>query len=133
VEHIEQWLELNADFSHFAIGYGTNDAWGNKDPVSSGFEANLNALVEAIVAAGRVPLIATIPYAEAAHDTLPQFNAAIERVRAAHGLPCGPDLYTWFKEHPDHLGADRVHPNRDGNIAINALWAEAALKLYAAD
>jgi lysophospholipase L1-like esterase len=137
VRHINQdhWLELNPDMTHVAIGYGTNDSWGNKNPVTVGFEATLETLVTAVMAAGRVPILARIPYAcedpNAArqHTTVAQFNQIIDRLQAKYGLPCGPDLYSWFAAHPEQL-ADCVHPNSIGYKQMNQLWADAAGVLY---
>ncbi len=137
VKHVtdDHFLELNPDLLHVLIGYGTNDSWGNKDPVKVGFEATMESLISAVLAAGRVPILARIPYAcepqgqLPAHQTIPQFNAIIDRLQAAHGLPCGPDLYGYFAAHQDEL-ADCVHPTGTGYQAMNRLWAEAAAVLY---
>lgn len=123
-------LELNPDIQYFGIAYGTNDAWGNKSPASARFRERLVDVVETILAAGRTPIIARIPYATAAHGTLPEFNAIIDEVQAEYQLPCGPDLYTWFLENPNELGGDGVHPNSRGNTSINAQWAATVGPLY---
>ena len=60
------------------------------------------------------------------------FNQIIDELQAQYGLPCGPDLFTWFSEHPDELSDDGVHPNRTGYESINRLWAEAVALLYEA-
>ena len=90
-------------------------------------------MVETILDAGHTPIIAYIPYASVAHATLPAFNAVIDEVQIEYGLPCGPDLYRHFLEHPEQLGSDGVHPNAQGNAAINQLWADAASPLYTDD
>ena len=61
VSVIRDWLALNPDFHVWAIGYGTNDAWQKVPPANS--SANLQTLVDRIKAAGRVPVIARIPFA----------------------------------------------------------------------
>ena len=40
------------------------------------------------------------------------------------GLALGPDLYSYFRDHPTALSADGVHPTDAGAQAINNLWAE---------
>ena len=127
---IDAILELHPYFKYFAIGYGTNDSWGDQNVASVGFEDKLRTLIETIVDAGRVPILARIPYASSAHTTLPDFNAVIDALQVEYGLPCGPDLYTWFLEHPDELSNDGVHPNGDGYRSINRLWADAVGALY---
>lgn len=125
--YIEEWLELNPDFQHFAIAYGTNDAWGNKSVESAGFEYNLRAIIEAILDAGRTPHLARIPFASlASHSTLPEFNAVIEQLTQEYELVCGPDLYTWFSEHQDQFNPDGVHPSSEGNVELIRLWADSA-------
>jgi acyl-CoA thioesterase-1 len=140
VRHIteDDFLKRNPDMLHVAIGYGTNDSWGNKDPLSVKFEETMETLVEAVLAAGRVPILARIPYAcepeagsgtAGGHLTIPEFNEIIDRLQAKYELPCGPDLYAWFRAHPEQL-SDCVHPNPDGYREMNRLWAEAASVLY---
>jgi acyl-CoA thioesterase I len=135
IAHLTSWLdEANPDFSHVGIMYGTNDSWGNKDPVSAGFQTQLETLVDRVLAAGRVPFVATIPYSSSmVHDTLPAWNAVIETVVTERGLPCGPDFYTWFLEHPEDLSSDGVHPNTSGYRNMNALWAETMKGYYPAE
>ncbi|MBN1611951.1 MAG: hypothetical protein JW940_35295 [Polyangiaceae bacterium] len=140
VRHIveDRFLELNPDMLHVAIGYGTNDSWGNNDPVSVGFEETMETLVKAVLDVGRVPILARIPYAcepdagsgtPGGHLTIPRFNDIIDRLQAKYELPCGPDLYGWFAAHPEQLG-DCVHPNQTGYEEMNRLWADAASVLY---
>ena len=130
---VEHWLELNPDMRYFAIGYGTNDSWGNKSVSSTSFESNMQGIIDAVLSAGRVPILARIPYSSTAHETLDQFNAVIDRLQADNGLPCGPDLYGWFLQHPEELGTDGVHPTNEGYLSMNRLWAEAADSLYPSD
>jgi acyl-CoA thioesterase-1 len=129
--HIEEWLELNPDFQHIGIAYGTNDAWGDANVDGAGFEGYLREVVEAVLDDGRVPHLARIPYADSGeHNTLPDFNAVIDGLVLEYELPAGPDLYTWFEEKPEELGGDGVHPSPTGLVSVNRLWAEAAAQLY---
>jgi acyl-CoA thioesterase-1 len=132
VSVIQDWLALNPDFHVWAIGYGTNDAW-QKDPPAV-FEAQLQTLVDRIVAAGRVPIIARIPFAsEGPVDAdVRALNGVIDLVTARNGLLPGPDLYAWFSVHPDELSPDGVHPTAAGTRSINRLWYEALRPLYSA-
>jgi acyl-CoA thioesterase-1 len=133
VQHLPEWLALNPDIQHFAILYGTNDSWGDKSAAGTSFEANMSSIVDMIIAAGRVPILARIPYSAAAPHTVPQFNAIIDRLSTSHGLPCGPDLYAWFRDHPEEISPSdpsSVHPGDVGNQSINRLWAQAMLGRY---
>jgi lysophospholipase L1-like esterase len=129
-EVVQEWLDLNPDFHVWAIGYGTNDAWQKVKP--SVFEANLRTIIERIDAAGRVPVVARIPFAaDGPEDTdVRALNSVIDRVTAEYGLLPGPDLYEWFSAHRDELSDDGVHPNDAGNRSINRLWYEALRRLY---
>ena len=130
VSVVEQLLDLNPDFHVWAIGYGTNDAWQKTPP--SIFEDHLQAIVAAIQAAGRVPILARIPFAARGPDDadVRALNRVIDRVTTRQGLLPGPDLYTWFSTHPDELGPDGVHPSAAGSRSINRLWYEALRPFY---
>ena len=77
--HVEEWLELNPDFTYVGIAYGTNDSWGNRSNSSlEQFRENLVAIIEAVLADDRIPILARIPFAATAvHTALPEFNAII--------------------------------------------------------
>jgi acyl-CoA thioesterase-1 len=127
--HIDDWLARNPDAHFWAIGYGTNDAAGNATDTTR-FRTNVGAIVDRIRAAGRVPILARIPYAsDGQHRDIPKFNRVIDEVRAIHSLPVGPDLYAWFEAHPEEL-RDGVHPNDRGIVSANRLWGEAVDALY---
>jgi lysophospholipase L1-like esterase len=132
VSVVDDWLALNPDFHVWAIGYGTNDAWQKVPP--SVFEANLQNLIDRIEDAGRVPVIARIPFAAEGPDDahVRALNGVLDRVAARNGLLPGPDLYAWFRTHRDELGPDGVHPTDAGTRSINRLWYEALRPLYAA-
>jgi lysophospholipase L1-like esterase len=130
VAHIDQWLALNPDIQHWAILYGTNDSWDNAGDAAPGMGTNLQTIVSKILAAGRVPILGRIPYASQHHATLPVFNAVVDQVATSNKLPCGPDFYGYFAEHPDQLGPDGVHPGDPGYVAMNKLWADMAGRLY---
>lgn len=129
VDHVADWLQLNPDFKYWCLEYGTNDSWNGGDPHNS-FIANMQTVITAIKAAGRVPVLARIPYAVgSAHTDIPAFNAAIDSLVKADSLMSGPDLYAWFMAHPEEL-SDSVHPNSTGASSMCRLWAEAMDPLY---
>jgi acyl-CoA thioesterase-1 len=121
-------LKEHPEIHFWALGFGTNDAAGDSTE-TAGFEQNLDAMVKLVKAAGRVPLIARIPYAPKEHDGIPKFNAAIDAIAKKNGLMPGPDLYAHFKAHPEEL-SDGLHPNDAGIVSINRLWAAAVDGLY---
>jgi hypothetical protein len=107
----------------FGLAFGTNDVGHARTPEA--FKASLLAMANRAIAAGRGPvLVATIPYSpHPDYQAIPAFNMAI----AESGLRLGPDLYTWFKDHPDQISPDKIHPTDEGNAAVQRLWAEAAM------
>jgi lysophospholipase L1-like esterase len=128
--HIDDWLARNPDAHFWAIAYGTNDAAGNESETDR-FRKNMQTIVSRVRDAGRVAILATIPFtSDDQHRNIPRFNRVLTELRTANSLPEGPDLYTWFAAHPDEL-RDRVHPNARGILSINRLWAEAVDALYA--
>ena len=133
IDNYEEWMALNPDFKHVILAYGTNDLWG-KHSLPSSYEDNMRTLIENLLAEGRVPHIPSIPYApEDTHSTLPEANAMLQGLIEEYKLPCGPDLYTLFKEDPDLFDpndASNVHPGSRGKAEINRLWADSAVPLY---
>ena len=127
---IGQLLDLTPDFNYWLIGWGTNDAFEMVAPET--FRANLETIVTAIRHAGRVPVLAHIPYI---HRTGPDgarldaevraLNTVIDQVTAAEGLTAGPDFYALFTAHPNYLLPDGIHPSPAGAIAMNRAWFEA--------
>ncbi len=127
--HIDDWLARNPDAHFWAIAYGTNDAAGNESETNR-FRKNVQTIVSRVRDAGRVAILATIPFAsDDQHRNIPTFNRVLAELRAANSLPEGPDLYSWFAAHPDEL-RDGVHPNARGILSINRLWGEAVDALY---
>ena len=127
--HLDVWMAKNPDARFWGLGYGTNDAAGDAlDP--SRFRQNLQTMIDRLRRGGRVPILATIPFAsDGHHRTLPAFNEAIDELRRNNALPRGPDLYSWFSAHPEQL-RDGIHPTDAGIDAIDRLWAEAVDPLY---
>jgi lysophospholipase L1-like esterase len=129
VGHIADWLNLNSAFSIWALGYGTNDAGENVAP--STFQGNLQTMIDQIKAAGKIPVIARIPYSPlAGYSAIPTYNQIIDQLAAENRLLPGPDLYAWFQSNPGEIGADGIHPTDAGAVSINRLWAEALRSLY---
>jgi acyl-CoA thioesterase I len=127
---LDALLDLNPDFHFIAIGYGTNDEWGNHTDTTL-FTANLESMITKIIAAGKVPVLAHVPASpDGNHNTLDLFNAAIDQLTATHQLPTGPDLYGWFLLHPDELMSDNVHPLPPGRVSMNRLWSDAMNGFY---
>ncbi len=130
--HLDAWLDGFPDVQHWTLAYGTNDSASGDPQFAALYETNLRALIETLRARGKTPIVPRIPYkvvADPARDVVPAYNAVVDRLVAEYGLVPGPDLYTWFKAHPEQL-PDTVHPDEDGAAALRRLWADAVLPLY---
>jgi acyl-CoA thioesterase-1 len=124
-DRVAEVLALNPEARVFAVGIGSND----NDPVA--FRADLERLVRQIREAGRIPVLARIPFqTKYPSDYVGPLNQVIDEVALANGLPRGPDLYSWFKARPQRL-SDGLHPDDRGSVEMNRLWALAAAPLYA--
>lgn len=126
VENIDRWLSTYPG-KYVSIAYGTNDAWGNQTGGTQ-YGENTKYMIDAILAAGKTPVLPTIPYSTNPDvgSYLPDYNDAILGLYAAYGskLIQGPDFYAFFEANPDLLGGDGVHPSSEGYDAMRQLWAE---------
>ena len=121
---IDDVLAWNPDARVFAITLGAND------PDAETFRRDLDALVARIQAAGRIAIVARLPYqTRYGADFVKPKNAALDEVVRARGLLPGPDLDAWFRARPERL-EDGLHPDAEGSIAASRLWAEAVGSLY---
>jgi hypothetical protein len=122
---LERVLALNPDARVVAIGVGSND-W---DPVA--FREELLALVDRVRAAGKIPVVARMPYRSdtGATDFQARLNLVVDEVVRERDLLPGPDLYGWFKAHPARL-TDHLHMDDEGAVELMKLWADAADPLY---
>ena len=122
--HIGEWL---ADFPgrYVVIAYGTNDAWGNIG--AARYSENTAAMVEAVIAAGKIPVVPKIPYAAepGVLRNLADYNAQVDRIYARYPevIP-GPDFGAVLREHPEYLGPDGVHPSSAGYENMRRIWAQ---------
>ena len=133
--HVPGWLS-GFPGRYVALCYGTNDALTASPgdaSIAASFRAHLRTMVEAVLAAGKVPVVPTIPWGSNTNlrANVPVLNDEIARLRAE--LPAivpGPDLYAYFRDHPALIG-DGIHPTWEaGYAALRRLWADFALPLY---
>lgn len=132
LQRIDRLLAENPDYHVWAISYGTNDVFLPITPAD--FARQMQALIDRIRAAGKEPVIARIPYTTAPGKDGPiqALNAVIDRLTADNGLTPGPDLYRWFKAHPEELAPDGIHPEYVGSKSIARLWLAALRPHYEA-
>lgn len=126
------WSAWMATFpGHFVtLNYGTNDA--NEGGIfMSTFQEHMTSMIEAVIAAGKVPIVPTIPWG--ATDNLlanvPALNAIIKQLYVTYPqIIQGPDMYAYYSENQSLIGADGIHPTlTDGYDAWRQLWVNAML------
>ena len=136
VQHLSKYLDYAGNVKFWAIEMGTNDAWGGGDWNLNTYVSNMQTIIDAAKAHGITPVIARIiatDSSKAGWQVNPAFLDAVDKLTADNNLPAGPDFFGYFKEHPELLASDGVHPNAEtkGGQAMHRLWAEALSPLYA--
>ncbi|MBQ8296726.1 MAG: lysophospholipase [Ruminococcus sp.] len=123
--NIDRWLETFPG-KYVSIAYGTNDSWGNQTGAQKYYE-NTAYMIEAVIEAGKIPVVPKIPYASetGVNTYLDEYNAMIDKIYEDYPqVVKGPDFDALFRENPDYLSGDGVHPNEQGYAAMRQLWAE---------
>jgi lysophospholipase L1-like esterase len=125
VDYADRVLALNPDARVVAIGIGSND-W---DP--DAYRRDLTQLVRKVKAAGKIAVVARIPYRSdaGAVDHAERLSRVVDEVARAEGLLPGPDLHGWFRAHPERL-TDHLHMDARGSVELMRLWVDAVAPLY---
>jgi lysophospholipase L1-like esterase len=130
-QHLAAWL-ADTSSKYVTLNLGTNDAAGGVAPAT--FYARMETLVKAVIAAGKVPVVPTIPWSpEPTHSAnTPGLNGQIRALYASYPqvIP-GPDVYTLFQTYPNYISSDNIHPTAAGCAALRSTWAQfAASTIY---
>jgi hypothetical protein len=102
-----------------ALAYGTNDH-------ANDFQ--LESLVQAVIAAGKVPVVPHMPWSDTAQvqSDGPLINAAIDALYTKYPqIVKGPDLWQVFLNRTDLIPSGDVHPNQQGQEVLRQAWATA--------
>jgi lysophospholipase L1-like esterase len=114
---------------YVSVDFGTNDANGGVAPAT--FRAEMQTLVSAVEAAGKVPVVRLIPWGCTAgiQANAPALNQQIQALWAADPqIIRGPDFWTYFSQNPTLISPDCVHPVLPtGAHAYRQLYAQAML------
>jgi lysophospholipase L1-like esterase len=125
IDRVDEVLALFPDARVVAVTLGSNDGELPR------LRAALHGIVGKIRAAGKIPLLARIPFqTKYGQDYVAVKNEVVDEVARDEGLLPGPDLYALFKAHPGRLH-DGLHPDGPGSADMQRAWAEAATPLYA--
>ncbi len=134
-DNIDRWLSTFPG-EYVSIAYGTNDAWGNQTGADAYYE-NTVYMIEQVLALGKTPILPKIPYAteEGVNAYLDSYNAMVEKIYDTYPQVIkGPDFDALFRENPDLLSGDGVHPSDAGYTAMRQLWAETMYeRVYTAE
>jgi lysophospholipase L1-like esterase len=126
-DYMRDWLAV-VPSRYVTLNYGTNDVG---EPVADFYQA-MSTLVQDVLAAGRVPVVPTIPWRCNA-DVTP-YNAQIAGLYAAYPqVVRGPDLYAFFNANRSYISTDCIHPTYPvGMNVYRQQWAQWAItKIYA--
>jgi len=134
---IHLYLEQNPDIRFWCIGFGTNDWWEKPDGFPNLYKEVYQKVITEILKAGRIPIIAQIPFARAVEDPKSPYqniptclNPSLQELTAENNLIPGPDLYNYFKSNRWFLSGDSLHPGIAGCNAMNEMWANLASDFY---
>lgn len=128
---VDQMLIDNPDPNIVLINFGTNDA-GNA--VGTGvYSTAMQSIIAKVKAAGRVPMIPSIPYAsqDPWMTNIPAYNAVVTgTLWGISGVRQGPDLNTYFQANQGELAPDGVHLTQTGLQSALNLWVTAMAWRY---
>jgi lysophospholipase L1-like esterase len=113
---------------YVVLSYGMNDAAASTD--GTAFYNNMQQMVQAVLAAGKVPVIPMISYTnDSTHNAnIPVLNAKITALYNAYPqIVRGPDFWTYFQQNPSLIQAGDIHPTAQGYAAMRQLWAQTML------
>lgn len=125
--NIATWLSITP--AHYiALNYGTNDA-NSGGVLVTNFQANMTTCINAIIAAGKIPVVPKIPWGNTAGllANVPTLNAVIDTLYTTYpSIVHGPDLYAYFNANQSLISGDGIHPiDPDGYTAYRQQWASA--------
>jgi hypothetical protein len=105
---------------YVALPYGTNDN------VSQGGTFEMETLVQHVLAAGKVPVVPHMPWADVPliQTNGPIVNGMIDALYAKYPqILRGPDLWAAFLNRTDLIPSGDVHPNAAGQEVLRQQWA----------
>jgi hypothetical protein len=130
--NLSQFLGVSP--AHYVtLSLGTNDINtypGDAASIDSACN-NLVSMANTVIAAGRVPIIPHVPWANTAaiQANAPLLNARIDALCAANpGFLLGPDLFCYYNDNRNLISSDNVHPSSPAGFqAYRSYWAKWAL------
>jgi len=142
VAYISSTLAKYPTAKYYLVMYGTNDAYLPALPSGMGlipgdagysgsFKDNMQRIVSAILAGGKTPYLAEVPYTSdplRSNSMIYEYNAAIDELFLTNNiLVTPPAFYAYFQFHQGEM-ADGIHPNGTGYQSMADLWFGALTK-----
>jgi len=139
IASISSTLSKYPSAKYYLVMYGTNDAYNPAVPSGMGlipgdpgydgsYKDHLQKIVSAILAAGKIPYLAEVPYTSdplRSNAVIYEYNAAIDELFITNNiLVTPPPFYQYFQTNPVEL-ADGIHPNGTGYQSMANLWVAA--------
>ncbi len=98
------------------------------------YKDNLQGIISEIRAAGRIPCLAKVPYADKPSIDIPsirEYNVVIDELVAENNITVTPpDFYAYFQQHQDEI-PDGIHPDKIGYESTANLWFHALTRMKA--
>ena len=141
VVQIATTLSNHPSAKYYLVMYGTNDAWFPAVPsglglnpgdegYSGSYKDSMQRIISAILAAGRTPYLAKVPYATVPGidiSAIQNYNLVVEELIFDNDIwVIPPDFFAYFQD-PLYIGEldDGVHPNGLGYQSMADLWFDA--------
>src|SRR3954447_12688068 len=102
---------------YVSLAYGTNDAnnaSAGDTSIAKPFHTNMATMVNAVLAAGKIPVVPTIPWGRTASlkANVPTLNAELVKLRQEiPQIVAGPDLYALLNANQSLISSDNIHPS----------------------
>jgi hypothetical protein len=125
---IRDWLAVFPG-QFVALSFGTTDGdffEAGKPELPDDFYKNYELMVQAVLEAGKTPVVPKIPYGvtEKIQANGPRLNDAIDRLYAAYPqIVRGPDFWAFFGAHQDLISQDSLNLTPEGLAEYRRLWA----------
>ncbi|MBE0568369.1 MAG: tandem-95 repeat protein [Deltaproteobacteria bacterium] len=125
--------------AYYLVQYGSNDAFIPAVPSGMGlipgnagysgsYKDNLQKIISAILAAGKTPYLAEVPYTSdplRSDSMIQEYNVVIDELVLTNDISAVPPaFYAYFKAHQGEL-ADGLHPDGTGYQSMANLWSGA--------
>ena len=125
---------------YVVIAFGTNDA-GGSTPTTYAYYDALVDMVDAVIAAGKIPIVPFICWTGEAPwqanigpssgGTTYQLNTQVAKLHTDRpDVLAGPDFWTFFSTHQNLILSGDVHPTWAGYMGIQQIWADWAVAQF---